>query len=99
RFFAGTLIGAEGYVEAIATGLLAGCNAARSALGEPLLRPPPESIIGALVHHLVSADPNAFQPMNVNLGLLPPVAGVRGREEKNRELVRRGVDAFQRWLE
>ena len=44
-------------------GWLAGQNAARAVLGEPLLQPPPESMIGALVHHLVNSDPRGFQPM------------------------------------
>jgi methylenetetrahydrofolate--tRNA-(uracil-5-)-methyltransferase len=99
RFLAGTLVGGEGYVEAIATGLLAGQNAARSALGESLLRPPPESMIGALVHHLVSADPSGFQPMNVNLGLLPPLAAAGRREDRTAALVERGCETFRQWLE
>lgn len=73
-FLAGQLIGIEGYTEAIATGHLAGLNAARRILGKPPLVLPRETVLGALVGYITDpATPKkSFQPMNVNFGLLPP---------------------------
>ncbi len=68
---AGQLSGVEGYVESTAMGLLAGINAARKALGQPTVVPPPTTALGALIVHLTQSDPRHFQPSNVNFGLFP----------------------------
>jgi methylenetetrahydrofolate--tRNA-(uracil-5-)-methyltransferase len=70
--FAGQISGVEGYVECIATGLVAGLNAVRLASGNSLLVPPRTTAIGSLIHYLVSADPENFQPENINFGIMPP---------------------------
>lgn len=70
-FMAGQIAGVEGYVESAAHGLWAGENAARQALGQPLLSPPPSTALGALLGHLRS-DGKHFAPSNVNFGLFPP---------------------------
>ena len=72
-FFAGQLSGVEGYVECIATGLVAGINASHLALGKPLLTFPRASAIGSLIHYLVNAPPETFQPENINFGILPGI--------------------------
>jgi len=72
-FFAGQIAGVEGYVECIATGLIAGINATRLVSGQPLRIPPRGSAIGSLIHYLVGANPNGFQPENINFGIMPPV--------------------------
>jgi len=70
--FAGQITGVEGYVSSIATGLLAGLNAARLLQGEYPVILPPTTMLGALVHYATHADPSSFQPMKPNFGLLPP---------------------------
>jgi methylenetetrahydrofolate--tRNA-(uracil-5-)-methyltransferase len=72
-FFAGQISGVEGYVECIATGLVAGINATRLASNLPLVAAPRASAIGSLIHYLVSADPESFQPENINFGIMPVV--------------------------
>ncbi len=71
--FAGQLTGVEGYLGNIATGLLAGVNAAHQVRGTPPLALPTETMLGALCHYVSHADAASFQPMKANLGLLPPL--------------------------
>lgn len=100
-FTAGVLAGTEGYLESSATGWLAGVNAARTALGLPGVVPPEASMLGGLVRYLASANPDGFQPMNANWGLVPDVAkraGV-GKRERREEMFDRGIGAFRDWLE
>jgi len=71
-FFAGQICGVEGYVECIATGLMAGINAVRLVSGQEPVTPPRETAIGSLLHYLGSAEPDRFQPENINFGIMPP---------------------------
>jgi methylenetetrahydrofolate--tRNA-(uracil-5-)-methyltransferase len=86
--FAGQITGCEGYVESAAIGLLAGRFIAARARGLAPAPPPPETAMGALLHHITGdAEADRFQPMNVNFGLFPPLEGpqaaqVRGRARK-----------------
>ena len=71
-FFAGQLAGTEGYIENVASGLVAGINAVRAVRGlEPFVFPA-ETAIGALCRY-VSTPQKQFAPMNINFGLLPPI--------------------------
>ena len=72
-FFAGQITGMEGYVGNVASGLLAGVNAARVLQGQSLLELPPETMLGALARYISASDPDSFQPMKANFGLLPPL--------------------------
>jgi methylenetetrahydrofolate--tRNA-(uracil-5-)-methyltransferase len=82
-FFAGQITGTEGYVGSVASGLLAGVNAARLAMEQPLVSFPLTTMIGALANYICSADPHGFQPMKANFGLVPPVdPPVRRKRER-----------------
>jgi methylenetetrahydrofolate--tRNA-(uracil-5-)-methyltransferase len=70
-FFAGQISGVEGYVEAIATGLMAGWNAARLADGAEPLVWPRETALGSLAAYIAGADPRNYQPANITFDLLP----------------------------
>lgn len=70
-FFAGQITGVEGYMGNIATGLLAGLNAARLLASQPLLTLPQETMLGALCHYITHASLKDFQPMKANFGILP----------------------------
>jgi methylenetetrahydrofolate--tRNA-(uracil-5-)-methyltransferase len=78
-FFAGQITGMEGYAGSIASGLLAGLNAARLIQGLELLHFPETA--GALCHYISHADAEHFQPMKANFGLLPPL-GMKRRMPK-----------------
>jgi methylenetetrahydrofolate--tRNA-(uracil-5-)-methyltransferase len=70
-FFAGQISGVEGYVEAIATGLMAGRNAVARARGEVPVAPPRETALGSLCAYVSGADPDGYQPANITFDLLP----------------------------
>jgi methylenetetrahydrofolate--tRNA-(uracil-5-)-methyltransferase len=72
-FFAGQITGVEGYMGNIATGLLAGINAANLLQVRPLLTLPQDTMLGALCHYVTHADLKDFQPMKANFGILPPL--------------------------
>ncbi len=99
-FFAGQITGVEGYMGNIATGLLAGCNAARLLRGEPLLTLPPTTMLGALMHYITHADLKDFQPMKANFGLLPPLetANRLGKRERGAAYAERAHHALQAYL-
>lgn len=98
-FLAGQMTGVEGYVESAAAGLIAGMNAARLALGEEPVVPPAETMLGSLARYITSADPEHFQPMNANFGLLPPLPErVRGKEARRKAQVERALEAISRWV-
>jgi methylenetetrahydrofolate--tRNA-(uracil-5-)-methyltransferase len=82
-FFAGQVTGVEGYMGNIATGLLAGTNAARLLHQEELLILPPTTMLGALCHYVTHASLKDFQPMKANFGILPPLE--RGSKIGKRE--------------
>jgi len=81
-FFAGQITGVEGYMGNIATGLLAGLNAARLLDGQPLLELPRASMLGALCHYVTHADLKDFQPMKANFGILPPLEDAPPKADK-----------------
>ncbi len=100
-FFAGQITGVEGYMGNIATGLLAGLNAARLLTGRPPLELPPETMLGALCRYITQADMKDFQPMKANFGLLPPLEhiGKIGKRERGQAYAERALAALDNFLE
>lgn len=99
-FFAGQITGVEGYMGNIATGLLAGINAANLLIGEPLLQLPDTTMLGALCRYICSASEQDFQPMKANFGLLPAsddIQQIRSRRERGKahcELALKTLDEY-----
>ena len=99
-FLAGQITGVEGYTESAATGILAGINLARALSGEPPLLPPADTMLGALYRYLREADPQHFQPMNANFGLLDELPErVRDKRRKRELFAERALSAMSRWIE
>lgn len=98
-FFAGQLTGVEGYIESTGAGLLAGLNAVRLRRGQELLVLPRTTMMGALTHHITTADPQTFQPMNANFGIIPPLEGEERVPKKERKAWRAAqvAAAFREW--
>jgi len=92
-FFAGQLAGTEGYVENVASGLVAGINAVRTSRGETPITFPAETAIGALCRYVSTPQKN-FAPMNINFGLLPSIDLPRrtAKTEKQRLLCERALE-------
>jgi methylenetetrahydrofolate--tRNA-(uracil-5-)-methyltransferase len=97
-FFAGQMTGVEGYIESAATGLLAGINAAQVVAGKPPLVPPATTALGALLRYITDPERTRFQPMNVNFGLIPPLAGRLRRKAKKEMMARRALADMAAWL-
>jgi methylenetetrahydrofolate--tRNA-(uracil-5-)-methyltransferase len=103
-FFAGQISGVEGYVEAIATGLMAGRNAARLLRGEETEIFPRETALGSLAHYITHADAKRFQPANITFDLLPALDEDSkkrfGRDKKARhaEVCRRAMEAMNQFM-
>lgn len=95
-FFAGQITGVEGYIGNAATGLLAGLNAARLLRGQAPVSLPPTTMLGALCYYVTHAEPQGFQPMKANFGLMPPleqkIRNKRARYEAYAERALRDLD-------
>jgi methylenetetrahydrofolate--tRNA-(uracil-5-)-methyltransferase len=99
-FFAGQICGVEGYVESIATGLLAGIHASSIASGIEVAAAPRASAFGSLTHYVTHADPRNFQPANITFDLLPALEKkIRDRKERHRLQCELALREFDRWLE
>ena len=97
--FAGQLTGVEGYTESAASGILAAINLDRVLRGHQPALPPPETMLGALYRYLGEANPDDFQPMNSNWGLVDPMPGAPRRKTLRREaLAERADRCFRHWM-
>jgi methylenetetrahydrofolate--tRNA-(uracil-5-)-methyltransferase len=97
--FAGQITGCEGYVESSAVGLMVGRFAAAELAGQSLAPPPIETALGALLSHISGgADAATYQPMNVNFGLFPPIAGRTKKADRKLLYTNRARAAFVAWM-
>jgi methylenetetrahydrofolate--tRNA-(uracil-5-)-methyltransferase len=97
--FAGQICGVEGYVESIATGMLAGMHAVALISGETPVTPPRATALGSLMHYITRADPRKFQPANITFDLLPPLEKkIRDRRQRHQMQCERAVSELNRWL-
>jgi methylenetetrahydrofolate--tRNA-(uracil-5-)-methyltransferase len=91
--FAGQITGVEGYMGNIATGLLAGINAARLLQHETPITLPQTTMLGALCHYVTHADLKDFQPMKANFGILPALefSSKIGKRERGKAYAERAL--------
>ncbi|MGA3016209.1 MAG: methylenetetrahydrofolate--tRNA-(uracil(54)-C(5))-methyltransferase (FADH(2)-oxidizing) TrmFO [Bryobacteraceae bacterium] len=100
-FFAGQISGVEGYVESIATGLMAGMHAAALSRGAAPRALPRETALGSLCHYVSGADPADYQPANITFDLLPPLDEPtriqlrRDKQARHAEVCRRALAALE----
>src|SRR5947209_1617594 len=102
-FFAGQISGVEGYVESVATGWLAGRNAARLARGLALVEAPPPTATGALARYVSGADAKNYQPVNITFALLEPLEADQARSVKRKRdrhllQVKLALEEWDEWI-
>jgi methylenetetrahydrofolate--tRNA-(uracil-5-)-methyltransferase len=103
--FAGQISGVEGYVEAIATGLMAGLHAAELASGGVPRPFPRETALGSLCHYISGADSRNYQPANITFDLLPPLNEStrhtlrHDKRARHAEVCRRASVALEQYLD
>ena len=98
--FAGQICGVEGYVESIATGLMAGMFASALVHGVEPLPPPRASAFGSLTHYVTHAETKNFQPANITFDLLPALEKkIRDRKERHRMQCELALSHFDEWME
>lgn len=99
-YFAGQMVGVEGYLESAAMGLVAGINAARVASGDTPIEYPDVTILGSLTKYVAAYEGKHFAPMNACWGLLPPLEGPRIRDKRERggAMADRAIAAFDALL-
>jgi methylenetetrahydrofolate--tRNA-(uracil-5-)-methyltransferase len=100
--FAGQIAGGEGYIEAMATGFMAGVHAACLARGQTPEAPPRHTAMGSLVNYIANAEAKNFQPMNITFALLPPLAPelrrrAKRKVDRHRLQVEIGLKDFDDW--
>jgi len=97
-FFAGQVVGVEGYVESSAMGLVASLSAMCRLKGTAFSSPPAETAIGALLQYVTSKEGN-YQPMNINFGLFSgPEIRIRDKKKRNQHIIHRALEMQERWL-
>ena len=98
-FFAGQISGVEGYVESVATGLIAGRNASTLVRGESPRPFPRNTALGSLCAYVSGADPANYQPANITFDLLPKLENPpRDRKQRHAEVCRRALESLEEYL-
>lgn len=95
--FAGQMTGVEGYIESAASGMLAGIEAANELAGREFTDFPQETAIGALAAYISGGSVGAFQPMNINFGIISSLGyRVKGKREKNMAISARSLEIIDK---
>lgn len=91
--FAGQITGVEGYVESCASGMTVGLETAARLTGQAPYDFPRSTAIGALSLYVSESSVAAFQPMNVNFGIIEPLnRKIRGKRDKNAAISARALE-------
>ena len=97
-YFAGQIIGVEGYLESASMGLLASLSAVGKILGKDYIPPPRDTALGALINYLTTSNVNNFQPMNINFGLFRiGEIKIRDKKERNQKIALNALEKIQKW--
>ena len=98
-YFAGQIIGVEGYLESCAMGLLAGLSAADRLQGRSFSPPPLDTAMGTLLGYVTEKRTTGYQPMNINFGLFPGVnAGKRNKQARNAAITQKAAESISCWV-
>ena len=98
-FFAGQITGVEGYVESIASGLVAALNSVKKYKKEDKIIFSERTMIGALAKYIATENKN-FQPMNANFGILPELPErIKEKKVKYGKLADRAIEELSKMLQ
>lgn len=97
-YFAGQITGVEGYVESIASGLVASLNAIAKYKSKKEIIFPKQTVIGALTKYITTPNEN-FQPMNANFGILPSLQEkIKDKKKKYEKLADLAINTCQNYV-
>ncbi len=101
--FAGQISGVEGYVESIATGMLAGIHTAALSTDVAPILPPRATAFGALINYICHADAKNFQPANITFDLLQPLdeetrRRIRDKKQRHALVCKCALEGLDQWL-
>ena len=97
-YFAGQIIGVEGYLESASMGLLASLSAVAKILGKDYIPPPRDTALGALINYLTTTNVKNFQPMNINFGLFRiGEIKLRDKKQRNQKIALIALEKIQKW--
>ena len=98
-FFAGQISGVEGYVESIASGLVAGINMSKLVRGMDLISFPLETAIGSQAHYIANSPIDDFQPMNTNFGIFPDLNIKHSKKMRKELYAKRSLESLNDFIE
>ncbi|PIQ97837.1 MAG: methylenetetrahydrofolate--tRNA-(uracil(54)-C(5))-methyltransferase (FADH(2)-oxidizing) TrmFO [Nitrospinae bacterium CG11_big_fil_rev_8_21_14_0_20_56_8] len=99
-YFAGQIIGVEGYVESTAMGLLSALSVVKRMRGESYSPPPMETALGSLLSYVTDRRNANYQPMNINFGLfLVKEMKIRDKKQRNQKIARNALDSLAAWMD
>jgi methylenetetrahydrofolate--tRNA-(uracil-5-)-methyltransferase len=99
-YFAGQIIGVEGYVESASMGLLAALSAVKRIKGEVYSTPPVDTALGSLLKYVTETRRQSFQPMNINYGLFQvQEMKIRNKRERNKKIELKSLYSLSQWME
>ena len=92
-FFAGQIVGVEGYVESAATGIIAAINVINLLENKQLICPPRATVLGALLEYIETSPAKHFQPMNANYGVLASPL------KDKQEIAKVSIETLKEWMD
>jgi methylenetetrahydrofolate--tRNA-(uracil-5-)-methyltransferase len=94
-YFGGQITGVEGYVGNVATGLVAALNLAYQLAGKNKWIPPRDTMLGSLCYYVTHTDPEDFQPMKANFGIVPALEKrIRNKRARKQAYAERALQAM-----
>ncbi len=98
-FIAGQLSGVEGYVESAASGIVAGINMYRYLSGKELYKFSRKTVIGSQAFYITHANPNGFEPMNANFGIMEDLDFKHSKKDRKRLYGERALEEIKKAYE
>lgn len=99
-FFAGQITGVEGYIESITSGYLSALYMTKYINNDDLITMPSEIAMGSLMNYLVQSNPESFQPMNINFGLMPRLkVTIKNKKKRNLMYAERALKMLKQYQE